>query len=188
MNKVLSIIVPSYNMEDYLAKGLGSVLGIPDPSVLDVIVVNDGSKDRTLEIARGFESRYPDVVTVIDKENGNYGSCINAALKEARGKYVKVLDADDYVDSAAFEALVKILETTDADVIVNDYQKVYTGGKKKDFTRLDQFFICQRSAFNHSRFHTSPSILRVFGTVCLTDKEVDQCCKFYRILYYRTHI
>lgn len=134
MNKVLSIIVPSYNMEDYLAKGLGSVLGIPDPSVLDVIVVNDGSKDRTLEIARGFESRYPDVVTVIDKENGNYGSCINAALKEARGKYVKVLDADDYVDSAAFEALVKILETTDADVIVNDYQKVYTGGKKKDFT------------------------------------------------------
>ena len=134
MGKVLSIIVPSFNMEDYLAKGIESVLGISNSSALDVIVVNDGSKDRTLEIALGIEHRYPDVVTVVDKENGNYGSCINAALKAARGKYVKVLDADDYVDTTAFEALVSILGTVDADVVVNDYQKVYIGGKKKDFT------------------------------------------------------
>lgn len=134
MGKVLSIIVPSFNMEDYLAKGVESVLGISNSSALDVIVVNDGSKDRTLEIALGIEHRYPDVVTVVDKENGNYGSCINAALKAARGKYVKVLDADDYVDTTAFEALVSILGTVDADVVVNDYQKVYIGGKKKDFT------------------------------------------------------
>ena len=130
----MSIIVPSFNMEDYLAKGIESVLGISNSSALDVIVVNDGSKDRTLEIALGIEHRYPDVVTVVDKENGNYGSCINAALKAARGKYVKVLDADDYVDTTAFEALVSILGTVDADVVVNDYQKVYIGGKKKDFT------------------------------------------------------
>lgn len=132
--KILSIIVPSYNMEAYLAKGLESILHISDPSVLDVIVVNDGSKDRTIEVARSFELQYPNIVTVIDKENGNYGSCINVGLKVAKGKYIRILDADDYVDSAAFEALVDVLGAIDADVIVNDYQKVYTNGKKQDFT------------------------------------------------------
>ncbi len=121
-------------MEKYLSKGLKSVLQINNPSVLDVIVVNDGSKDNTLEIAHSFELRYPGILRVINKENGNYGSCINAALKEARGKYVRVLDADDYVDTVAFEAFVDILGTIDADVIINDYQKVYINGKKKDFT------------------------------------------------------
>lgn len=130
----MSIIVPSYNMEDYLTKGLESILGISDPSVLDVIVVNDGSKDNTLKIAHSFELQYSGILTVIDKENGNYGSCINAALKKARGKYVRVLDADDYVDTVAFEAFVDILGAIDADVIINDYQKVYISGKKKDFT------------------------------------------------------
>lgn len=134
MEKILSIIVPSYNMEGYLAKGLKSVLDISDPSVLDIIVVNDGSKDRTSEIAHSFERRYEGIVTVVDKENGNYGSCINAALKKARGKYVRVLDADDYMETAAFEAFVNILRTINADVVVNDYQKVYANGKKKDFT------------------------------------------------------
>ena len=134
MEKILSIIVPSYNMEGYLARGLKSVLGISDPSVLDVIVVNDGSKDRTSEIAHSFERRYEGIVTVVDKENGNYGSCINAALKKVRGKYVRILDADDYMETVAFEAFVNILGTINADVVVNDYQKVYANGKKKDFT------------------------------------------------------
>lgn len=134
MNKILTIIVPSYNMEKYLSKGLESVLQIGDPSVLDVIIINDGSKDRTSEIAHSFECRYEGIVTVIDKENGNYGSCINAALKVACGKYVKVLDADDYVDTVAFGALVDVLGKIDADVVVNDYYKVYASGKKIDFT------------------------------------------------------
>ena len=82
MEKILSIIVPSYNMEGYLARGLKSVLGISDPSVLDVIVVNDGSKDRTSEIAHSFERRYEGIVTVVDKENGNYGEIFEKNLGE----------------------------------------------------------------------------------------------------------
>ena len=61
---------------------------------LEVIVVNDGSKDRTSEIAHGFEAMHPGVFRVIDKANGHYGSCINAGLKNASGPYVKVLDVD----------------------------------------------------------------------------------------------
>lgn len=133
MKKILSIIVPSYNMETLLEKDLQSLVITNRPERLEVIVVNDGSKDNTLSIARGFEQRYPNTFTVIDKQNGNYGSCINAGLKAANGKYIKILDADDSVDTKTFEAFVDCLETIDADVIVNDYQKVYTGGKREDF-------------------------------------------------------
>ena len=94
--KILSIIVPSYNMEAYLPKCLRGLV-IDDKELLgklDVIVVNDGSKDRTSEIAHSFETKYPGVFRVIDKTNGHYGSCINAALPVAEGEYVKILDAD----------------------------------------------------------------------------------------------
>lgn len=133
MKKILSIIVPSYNMEALLEKDLQSLVIANRPERLDVIVVNDGSKDNTLAIARDFEQRYPETFSVIDKKNGNYGSCINAGLKAATGKYVKILDADDSVDTEAFEVLVDCLENIDADVVVNDYQKVYIGGKHEDF-------------------------------------------------------
>lgn len=120
-------------MEALLAKDLQSLIIADRPERLQVIVVNDGSKDGTLAIARDYERRYPQVFTVIDKPNGNYGSCINAGLKVAEGKYVKILDADDSVDTSAFSDLVDCLEAVDADVVINDYQKVYTGGKREDF-------------------------------------------------------
>ena len=131
-DKLLSVIVPSYNMEEYLPKCLGSLV-VPDEAMLrrlDVIIVNDGSKDRTSEIAHDFERRFPGVFRVIDKPNGNYGSCINAALPIAAGFYIKVLDADDSVDPAAFVTLLGALETethkgqTSADLVVTDYVKV----------------------------------------------------------------
>lgn len=119
-------------MEALLEKDLKSLV-IGRPERLEVIVVNDGSRDNTLSIARSFEQRYPEVFVTIDKENGNYGSCINAGLKVATGKYVRILDADDYVETKAFEALVDCLENIEADVVVNDYKKVYIGGKREDF-------------------------------------------------------
>ena len=134
MDKILSIIIPSYNMEAYLAKGLDSVLSIDNPSPLDVIVVNDGSKDGTLEIARSYATRFPGIVNVIDKENGHYGSCINAGLKIAQGKYVRILDADDSFYTDEFEEFVKFLKTTDADLIVNDYKKEYINGNAVEYT------------------------------------------------------
>ena len=96
MEKVLSIIIPTYNMENYLHKCLDSLL-VEDKNLrdaLEVLVIIDGSKDRSSEIGHEYEEKYPGVFRVIDKENGNYGSCINRGLKEATGKYVKILDAN----------------------------------------------------------------------------------------------
>ena len=123
--KLITIIVPTYNMEKYLHRALQSlVLSDGNMDKLEVLVINDGSKDRSSEIAHGFESLYPNVFRVIDKENGNYGSCINRGLNEAKGKYVKVLDADDYYEPIVFSGFVSSLLKIDADLIITDFSVV----------------------------------------------------------------
>lgn len=124
MSKILSVIIPSYNMEKFLPYCLDSLLVENHRDLLEVLIVNDGSKDATLSIARKYEENYPEIFCVIDKKNGNYGSCINAALPKATGKYVKVLDADDSFDTANFDAFLGFLNNTDADLVLSDFVTV----------------------------------------------------------------
>ena len=131
MNKVLSIIIPTYNMERYLEKCLSSLI-IDGLERVEVIVVNDGSKDRSLDIAQSFASKYPESFVIIDKDNGNYGSCINAGLYKATGIYVKVLDADDYFDTDNFAQMLALLEEHDVDLFLADYTRVYDEGEKRE--------------------------------------------------------
>ena len=86
MGKILTIGIPVYNMEKYLDRCLSSVTGIRDLDKVEIIVVNDGSKDRSLEIARAYEQRFPESVRVIDKPNGGWGSGINLSIKEEIGR------------------------------------------------------------------------------------------------------
>ena len=121
MSKVLSVCVPSYNMEKYLNRCIDSFLV---PEVLDrleLIIVNDGSTDETLSIANDYKARYPQTIVVIDKPNGHYGSCVNASLKIATGKFFRIVDADDWVDSDALVAFINKLETIDVDCVCTDY-------------------------------------------------------------------
>lgn len=109
--KLLSIIIPSYNMEGYLDDCCRSLLISRDLlDTLEVLIINDGSTDRTSEIGHKFESEYPGVFTVIDKRNGNYGSCINVGLSVAKGAFVRILDADDTYDTKNFEAFVRCIK------------------------------------------------------------------------------
>ena len=140
--KLLSIIIPAYNMEDYLPKCVGSLV-VNDPRLfgkLDIIIVNDGSQDRTSEVAHGWADRYPDVIKVIDKANGHYGSCINAGLKVAMGEYVRVLDSDDWFNTVGFEKYLRILAALPekVDLILNDFELHYekTGRNEKKLLRL----------------------------------------------------
>lgn len=130
MDKVLSIVIPTYNMEKYLDKCLTSLI-VDDANLmhqLEIIVVIDGAKDRSSEIAHGYQERYPETFVVIDKENGNYGSCVNRGLKEANGKYIKILDADDSFDTPCFEKFLNILLKTDTDLVINNYTIVNEKG------------------------------------------------------------
>lgn len=123
MNKILSIIIPSCNMEKYLGQCLDSLL-VPSINDIEILVINDGSKDRTSEIAHEYEGRYPQSIRVIDKPNGHYGSCVNRGLQEATGKYVKILDADDSFDSNVFEKFIGFLKKTDVDLVLSNYSIV----------------------------------------------------------------
>ena len=95
-DKILSVIIPSYNSKAYLNKCLDSLV-VPDlMGKIDVIVVNDGSTDGSEVICDEYISKYPDSFTLINKENGGHGSAINVGAQAARGRYMKALDADDW--------------------------------------------------------------------------------------------
>lgn len=126
MEKILSIIVPTYNMEKYLERCLESLVKEPEVlEKLDVLVINDGSKDMSSAIAHRYSSNYPGSFTVVDKENGNYGSCVNAGLAVAKGQYVKILDADDYFESKNLNSFISFLETAEADLILSSYKEMW---------------------------------------------------------------
>lgn len=90
-------------------------------TMLDVIVVIDGATDRSSEIAHKYADKYPETYSVIDKENGNYGSCINAALPAVKGKYVRILDADDSYETKNLKEYIDVLSNVDVDLVLNDY-------------------------------------------------------------------
>ena len=129
MGKVLSVIVPTFNMEQYLSECLTSLMTKKSQELLEVIVVNDGSTDGSSAIAHDFAKQYPTPCKVIDKPNGHYGSCVNRGLKEATGKYVKILDADDFFNTSDLDAVLTFLEECTADLVVTDVLRVTINGK-----------------------------------------------------------
>lgn len=115
---VLTVAVPAYNVGQYLEKCLYSLLNHRNNYKMEILVINDGSKDNTLKIANNFKKLSNGIVKVIDKSNGGHGSTINAAIKEAKGKYFRLVDGDDWVDSDNLANLIDKMEMTDSDIIL----------------------------------------------------------------------
>ena len=136
--KVLSISVAAYNSEDYLRRCLDSLVNTSILDELDIIIVNDGSKDATLDIAREYENRFPESVRVIDKENGGHGSTINSSLAVAKGKYYKIVDSDDWVEEKGLEELVDVLRDNLADLVLNPYYIVDHDTGRKTLQSMSQ--------------------------------------------------
>lgn len=120
----ISFVVPCYNSQDYLERCVNTLM--PESKDIEIIIVNDGSTDKTAELAERYKEKYPDTVRVINKENGGHGSAVNEGLKNARGVYLKVVDSDDWLDT---ENLKKVLaqlkkwheENTRVDLVVCNY-------------------------------------------------------------------
>lgn len=123
---LLTITVPAYNMEPYLDRCLRSVCRTHLSGAVEILVVNDGSTDGSLALARNYEAEFPAMVRVIDKPNGGHGSAINKGIEEARGKYFRVLDADDWYDTDNLDAFIGLLSGTDADMLLSPYTEVCT--------------------------------------------------------------
>ena len=122
--KTLSIIIPMFNMEDYIKHCLDSLVTVSADilNYIEILVINDGSKDGSLRIATIYQNKYPQTIRVIDKENGNYGSCINIGLSEATGKYVKILDSDDSFNTDGLSKIIQQLNSVEiTDLVITDY-------------------------------------------------------------------
>jgi len=103
--KLLTVAVPCYNSASYMRKCLDLMVEAGGEE-LEVVIVNDGSTDQTLSIAREYEANFPSIVRVIDKENGGHGSGVNAGLAAATGVYYRVCDSDDYLEPNALRTLL----------------------------------------------------------------------------------
>lgn len=98
---------------------------------IELIIVNDGSTDDTLKIAKEYQKKYPQVIKVIDKENGGHGSGVNAGLGIASGKYFKVVDSDDWVDTSSLKKVVATLKKQDIDMLIVNYVYEKEGSPKE---------------------------------------------------------
>ncbi len=106
--KLITFAIPSYNSEAYLHHAVDTILSGGED--VEIIIVNDGSKDGTAAIADAYAEKYPTIVRAIHKENGGHGSGVNRGLEEATGLYYKVVDSDDWVDEKALEELLLTLK------------------------------------------------------------------------------
>ncbi|MCI7095607.1 MAG: glycosyltransferase [Clostridiales bacterium] len=128
--KLLTITVPCYNSQDYMENCIKSLL--PGGEKVEIIIIDDGSKDNTGRIADEYAAKYPSIIKVVHQENGGHGEGINQGLKHATGTYFKVVDSDDTL-SADFPAFLEQLEQYEkdggVDLAVTNYYYVHADGK-----------------------------------------------------------
>ena len=138
--KYISFAIPCYNSEAYMAQAIESIL--PGGEDVEILIVNDGSKDRTVEIGKEYEEKYPGIVKLINKENGGHGDAVNAGLAHARGKYFKVVDSDDWVDRISLMKILNVLknfeeEEQEVDMLIANYVYEKVGMEHKKVIRYD---------------------------------------------------
>ena len=133
--KLLTIAIPCYNSESYMEKCIESLL--PGGSRVEILLVDDGSNDRTAEIADSYAARYPGIVRAIHQENKGHGGAVNTGIANADGFYFKVVDSDDWVDRDAYLTILDTLENLaregqGVDMMISNfvYDKVGASHKK----------------------------------------------------------
>ena len=122
--KILSFVIPAYNSERFLDICIPSMLVPEVLNKLEIIVVNDGSTDTTETIAKKYYNQYPDVVKVISQENKGHGGALNTGCAVAQGKYIKVIDADDWLETQNLPTFIQLLEHCNSDVVLTHHHTI----------------------------------------------------------------
>lgn len=151
---LLSLIIPTYNVEKYIAECIESVL-VQNYKDMEIIIVDDGSTDQSGKIADTFAEKYPNV-KVYHKENGGLASARNFGLDHASGKYITFLDGDDTWIKDALQKIISPGISADADMILFDHIKIHQDGSQTDvaygkymqsFTSKDDIVKLSQSTF-----------------------------------------
>ncbi len=174
--KLISFCVPCYNSQDYMSHAIESLLIGGDD--VEIILVDDGSKDNTGKIADEYQEKYPNIIKVVHKENGGHGSGVNKGIELASGLYFKVIDSDDWAEEKGYRDLLKqirkhVEENKLPDLYIMDFlynkpstQETYHREfsfqfKKNDFTTWDEVknFTGSKMFMMHALFYKT-SVLR----------------------------
>ncbi len=121
MKKILSISIAAYNVAPTLRECLEPFFESDVMDNLDIMIIDDGSKDNTAQIAKEYEERYPNSIRLIQKENGGWGSTVNSGIEHAVGLYFKQLDGDDYYEPNALNEFVSYLNISPSDLVIAPY-------------------------------------------------------------------
>lgn len=140
--KLLSVAVPCYNSQEYMKNCIDSLLEGQD--LVEIIIVDDGSKDNTAAIADEYAAKYPDIVKAVHQENGGHGEAVNTGLRNATGRYFKVVDSDDWVNKEAYLAILdKLREITGGpqtlDMMISNFVYEKQGAKRKKVMRYKSY-------------------------------------------------
>ncbi len=141
--KLLSVVIPCYNSQDYMRCCIESLL--PGGDHVEILIVNDGSSDRTGEIAEEYAAKYPAIIKPIHQANGGHGEAVNAGIRHASGLYLKVVDSDDWVDTRAYLKILAALERFAArqqpiDLLISNFVYEKEGAKYKKVMKYENVF------------------------------------------------
>lgn len=168
MTPLLSIVVPVYNVEKYLVECIDSILNQPYKDC-EIILVNDGSTDRSLDICLRYEAKDPRII-VVNKRNGGLSSARNCGIEKAKGKYISFIDSDDYLEGDYYsEAIDELEKNQSLDVVWLQYVKETEGGKRKYYSNPKQALIS----------YSKNTLLNI-----LTSKESFAWLKVYRAVVF----
>ncbi len=183
MDKTLSVIVPAYNVEKYIERCLDSFLNLHALREMEILVIDDGSTDKTPEIAGQYCQRYPEQFQLFSKENGGHGSAVNYGIRHASGKYLKIVDADDWLEREALAEFIDTLKSIDSDVVANDFVRVNNVNGRKKRQRVAKNFYHYRREWGFAEAVNEP-IIPIHAMTVKTAIWRDNCLRVDEDCFY----
>ena len=132
----LSIIIPVYNVEEYLSECLDSILGQKYKD-LEIILIDNNSTDDSLKLAKTYKKKHPKLIKVLKCETWGAAAARNLGVKKAKGKYIWFIDSDDYIEKGAIKKLIDTAEKNNSDIVTIAVRRVYEDGKTNILTAVN---------------------------------------------------
>lgn len=190
--KTITFLIPCYNVSQCVSHCIDSMLVNEILDDIEILLINDGSKDDTLDILRQYEAKHPSFIRVIDKENGGWGTAINLGIHEAQGKYLKEVDADDWVNTENLKTYIEKLKALDCDYIATDYTEYFKATDKYVCHTYQQDIYNKPMSLNdfwgnHSTAWDFPIHAITYRTQVLRDNNIKVGDRYYGDIEYNLY-
>lgn len=169
MNKILTVSIAAYNVQEYIRDTLEPFLLVRKPERLEVLIIDDGSTDNTYSIAKEYEKAYPNIFQVIHKENGGWGSTVTMGIRNATGKYFKLLDGDDYFNEENLSEFLDALEDTQSDLVITSFIRFYDNSDKTDPVENDFYDVEKTTDFSFDEVPIHPFCFEMYAITFRTE-------------------